>query len=139
MKIVDPANLVPYEVVPLTSEEADEAVRLRDNGRRSVGQLSMTAKQQEKFLHYQAIDRADEAWLRANLPVGAVFDVLGVTHMVVAIGRERAAFGHGWQAKVARPDGKGGLEHEDIKVGGLRARVEPAFAYGGTVGRPAAS
>lgn len=27
MKIVDPANLVPYEVVPLTSEEADEAVR----------------------------------------------------------------------------------------------------------------
>lgn len=139
MKVVDPASLVPYEVVPFTSEEADEVVRLRNSGRRSVGQPSMTAEQQERFLHYQAIDRADEAWLRANLPVGSVFDVLGVAHMVVAIGRERAEMGRAWQARVARPDGRGGLEHEDVKVGGLRARVEPSFAYGGTAGRPAAS
>lgn len=139
MKIVDPASLVPYEVLPFTSEEAELIVAGRNAGRALVSIAPMTQEQQKKFLHYRAIDRADEAWLRANLPVGAVFDVLGVTHMVVAIGRERAAFGYGWQAKVARPDGKGGLEHEDIKVGGLRARVEPAFAYGGTVGRPAAS
>lgn len=87
MKIVDPASLVPYEVLPFTSEEAELIVAGRNAGRALVSIAPMTQEQQEKFLHYQAIDRADEAWLRANLPVGAVFDVLGVTHMVVAIGR----------------------------------------------------
>lgn len=137
MKVLDTSNLVPYVVEPVA--DPDEAVAMRNAGRRSAGQLSMTAEQQENFLRHLAVDAADEAWLRANMPVGTVFDVLGVTHMVVAIGRERAAFGRAWQARVARPDGNGGLEHEDIKVAGLRARVEPAYASGGVVGRPAAS
>lgn len=139
MKIVDPTSLVPYEVVPLSNQEAIDVCDQRDAGRAQYNMPPMTTTQAINFQMSVAIDRADEAWLRANMPVGAVFDVLGVTHMVVAIGRERAAMGHAWQARVARPDGRGGLEHEDIKVAGLRARVEPAYASGGVVGRPSAS
>lgn len=137
MRVVDPANLVPYVVEPVA--DPAEAVALRNSGRVMHNIAPMTREQQENYLRHLAVDRADEAWLRANTPVGAVFDVLGVTHMVVAIGRERAAMGQAWQARVARPDGRGGLEHEDIKVGGLRARVEPGYASGGVVGRPSAS
>lgn len=137
MKVVDPTSLVPYEVIPL--DDPESIVAGRNAGRALVGIAPMTPEQEASFLRHAAIDRADEAWLRANMPVGAVFDVLGVAHMVVAIGRERASMGNAWQARVARPDGRGGLEHEDVKVGGLRARVEPSFAYGGTVGRPVAS
>lgn len=137
MKVVDPSSLVPYVVEPVA--DPDSVVAGRNAGRALVNIQPMTAEQAERFLHYHAVDAADEAWLRANMPVGAVFDVLGVAHMVVAIGRERAAMGHAWQARVARPDGRGGLEHEDIKVSGLRARVEPAYASGGVAGRPSAS
>lgn len=137
MKVVDPASLVPYEVVPL--DDPESIIAGRNAGRALASIAPMTPEQEARFLRYAAIDRADEAWLRANMPVGAVFDVLGVAHMVVAIGRERASMGNAWQARVARPDGRGGLEHEDIKVAGLRARVEPAYASGGVVGRPAAS
>lgn len=139
MKVLDPSNLVPYEVVPLSNQEAIDLCDQRDADRARHSMPPMTTTQAINFQRHVAVDRADEAWLRANMPVGTVFDVLGVTHMVVAIGRERAALGRAWQARVARPDGNGGLEHEDIKVAGLRARVEPAYASGGVVGRPAAS
>lgn len=137
MKVLDPSNLVPYVVEPVADPES--IVAGRNAGRALVSIAPMTSEQEANFLRHMAVDMADEAWLRANMPVGTVFDVLGVTHMVVAIGRERAALGRAWQARVARPDGNGGLEHEDIKVAGLRARVEPAYASGGVVGRPAAS
>ncbi|ATS92238.1 hypothetical protein [Stenotrophomonas phage DLP4] len=131
MKIFDPNALVPYEVVPLPEDEANQAVTSRDQGRRSAGLLSMLAGEQEKFLHQLAVDRADKTWLETNTPMGTVFEVLGVAHMVVSLPHyiktpERPGWGP-MLVNVMAPDGRGGIDRSVLSCTQLRAMLEPGF------------
>lgn len=132
MKIVDTDNLVPWEVLPIE----DAKTLVEDwNARRARAQtpmLPMTPDQEARFLKSIARDRADKAWLNANTPMGAVFDFLGVAHMVLTVphmrdddrGRVEPPV---YIVKAARPAGNGGIETKAFTCRELRAILEPGF------------
>lgn len=130
MRIVDPSNLQPYVLVPLSPEEYRETVDVSNYHRTRTSHTPLTPEQEANLVDRVATNRADRAWLAANAPVGAVFDHLGVTHMVVRIWNGCSSGSLGpkqWQVDVHRPDGQGSITVEALTVDQLRARIEPGF------------
>ncbi|UGL62860.1 hypothetical protein [Xanthomonas phage MET13-T1] len=131
MKTFDPGAIVPYQILPISEEEATKLVDERNQARRSRGGLSMLAEKQESFLQAVARERADRAWLEANTPMGTVFDLLGVSHMVVSVPHyintpERPSWGPP-MVNVMAPDGRGGIDRSILSCAQLRAMLEPGF------------
>ncbi|UYA98746.1 hypothetical protein P9A53_gp02 [Xanthomonas phage vB_Xar_IVIA-DoCa6] len=130
MKVFDPSALVPYQILTIPEPEASTLVDERNEARRSRGGMTMLAHQQEKFLASVARERADRAWLEANTPMGTVFDLLGVSHMVISAPhyiREPAPNWGPLMVGVMAPDGRGGIDRSVLSCAQLRAMLEPGF------------
>ncbi|QNN97160.1 hypothetical protein P9A51_gp05 [Xanthomonas phage Xp12] len=131
MKTFDPSAIVPYAIVPLSDQEAIELCDQRDAGRARHNMPPMTTTQALEFQKHVARERADEAWLLSNTPMGTVFDLLGVSHMVVSHPHrvdtpERPGPGP-WKVQVFAPDGRGGIDRSLLTCRQLRAMLEPGF------------
>lgn len=131
MKIVDTTTLVPWEVI-LPVEDAAKLAEDRNARRARLNppMTPMTPDQYTMFIKGVARERADKAWLNANTPMGAVFDFLGVAHMVLSVpfmennpGRVAPVY----EVRVARPSGTGSIETKLFTCRELRAILEPGF------------
>ncbi|URA06977.1 hypothetical protein P9A47_gp09 [Xanthomonas phage Elanor] len=132
MKIFDPSVLAPYKIQPIQEPEASKLVEERNDMRRSRGGMTMLAHQQEKYLESVARERADRAWMETNVPMGTVFDLLGVSHMVVSVPHyirdpESPPNWGPLMVNVMAPDGRGGIDRSVLSCMQLRAMLEPGF------------
>lgn len=126
MRVLDVKALVPWAVEPATDEQlALEREEILAHTKRF--KREDPTEQQVRALHERrAKSRADVAWLRANLPVGTVFEHLGAACMVVGhcladhgLGKDLAA-----ELDMQSPQG---VERVRRFVPTLRAMVEPGF------------
>ena len=131
MKIFDPTAIVPYQIPELEDAFAlvDDRNRRRANTPQSMPPMSPA--DEKRYLATVAKDRADDAWLRSNTPMGTVFDVLGVSHMVVSFPYrvdtpDRPGPGP-LQIHTFAPDGRGGIDRSLFTCTQLRAMLEPGF------------
>lgn len=128
MHTIDPRRLEPYQEHPLTDEERQECLdRLTARATRYTD-APISDLQRERWVHRTVIWRAENAWLEANFPSGAVFMHMGVPVMVIGKapttdnrGPAHAAI----QAHCAAPNG--GLQVLIFEVPQLRAILEPGY------------
>jgi len=128
MHILDPKRMERYVEHPLTAEEeADCLDRLKARAARFTN-APVTEQQEARWLRRTVIWQAEQAWLDANFPTGAVFSHMGVPVMVIGRvsntsqpGPAHAAI----EAHCAAPNG--GLQVLVLEVPQLRAIVEPGY------------
>lgn len=129
MRLIDPKNLVPYQEIPLTPDEEQD--HLDNLHRRATMRANrpVTREQEDRWIHRSVIWRAENDWLRDNLPTGAVFEHMQVPVMVIGrapktegqIGPEHAAL-------LCHCAGEGGgLLQLVLTVPQLRAILEPGY------------
>lgn len=138
MKIFDPTNIAPYNLASMPASIAGPLIANRNAARaRSQHRLApMTPKQEAGFIKNAETDLADMEWLSLNLPMGTVFGVLGVTHMVTSLpfyNDDPKSQGpkppEPLRVRVVRPNGKGGIDEVLMSCLQLRTMLEPEFTH----------
>jgi hypothetical protein len=138
--MLDPSTIQPRVVLP-PQESFDEAKAIVSNYRFRSASYVPSDQAVERARMAWAEERADLAWLTANLPAGTFFEYLGLTLAVV--GHVRGKLGdtgpyrdRTWRA-VLNYAIAGDLHQEARDVRTLRSMLEPGYVveYSET-GRP---
>lgn len=126
MRVLDVKALTPWAVEPATDEQlALERAEILAQAKR-FRSVEPTEEQVQALHRRRATSRADVAWLRANLPVGTVFEHLGAVCMVVGHCLADHGLGRDWAAELDMRTPQG-VERVRRFVPTMRAMVEPGF------------
>lgn len=129
MRLIDVKNLVPYLEVPLSREEEEDHIDRLHQRAKMHANRPVTREQEDRWVHRSVVWRAEHEWLRANLPIGAVFEHMGVPVMVAGFApRNAKKLGPEHASLICHCAGEGGgLLQLVLAVPQLRAILEPGY------------